>query len=115
MNRLLYKLGLGVLVFGSCIQVAYAEPKGWTNLSEVTDLVVTSNGGVNVKLSPVLSGCTSQSGYGGAYASIYPSHPGIELMQSNLLSAMMSGKKVKLYLSDDKCTVVEMRVTSGQT
>jgi hypothetical protein len=91
---------------------SYAQSSGWTALSEVTDLVVTANGGVNVKLSPVLSGCVSQSGYGGSYASIYPTHPGMDLMQSNLLAALMSGKKVALYLNDDKCTVLEMRVQS---
>jgi hypothetical protein len=81
---------------------------GWTVSSKVVRLVVTANGGVNVRLSPELSGCTSQSGYGGRYASIYPSHPGIMLLQSNLLAAYMSGKEVALWLNDDKCTVGEI-------
>jgi hypothetical protein len=41
---------------------AMAQGPGWTSVSTVIELVNTSNGGVNVRLSPDLTGCTSQSG-----------------------------------------------------
>jgi len=85
-----------------------AAKAGWTVSSKVVKLVVTANGGVNVRLSPELSGCTSQSGYGAKYASIYPSHPGVAAIHANLLAAYMSGKDVSLWLKDEKCTVGEM-------
>ena len=85
-----------------------ADGPGWTQDSLVVKLVVTANGGVNIKLSPTLSGCVSQSGYGPYYASIYPSHPGIDRMKADLLAAYMAGKKVAIYLSDSNCTVGEI-------
>ncbi len=82
---------------------------GWTVSSQVIKLVVTANGGVNVRLSPELSGCTSQSGYGPRYASVYPDHPGIQNIQANLLAAYMSKTPVTLFLvSDGTCRVGEM-------
>jgi hypothetical protein len=51
--------------------ISQAAEAGWTVSSKVVKLVVTQNGGINVRLSPELSGCTSQSGYGAKYASIY--------------------------------------------
>ena len=86
----------------------FSDGPGWTELSQVEKLVVTALGGVNVRLSPELSGCVSQSGYGAIYASVYPDHPGINIIQANLLSAYMSGKPVRLYLGDDECKVTEM-------
>lgn len=87
---------------------AWAAGPGWTADSTVVKIVVTNSGGVNVRLSPEISGCTSQSGYGPAYASIYPDHPGIDRLHSSLLAAYISGKTVALYLSDDTCKVGEM-------
>ena len=88
-----------------------AAEVGWVYNREVSQIVTVINGGINVRLIPELTGCVSQSGYGQHFASIYPSHPGKELFQSNLLAAMMSGKKVSLYFSDDKCTVTEMIIS----
>ena len=85
-----------------------ADGPGWTIESNVELIVTVINGGINVKLSPDLNGCTSQSGYGEHFASIYPDHAGVSLFQSNLLAAMMSGKKVRLYLMDSTCKVGEM-------
>ncbi len=51
---------------------AHAAGPGWTANATVTKLVITGDGGVNVLLKPALSGCTSNSGYGSAFASIYP-------------------------------------------
>ncbi|MDR6985122.1 hypothetical protein J2X32_003779 [Rheinheimera pacifica] len=87
-----------------------AQGPGWTVVSEVTEVVTVSSGGLNVRLTPDLTGCESQSGYGQHHASIYPDHHGINLFQSNLLAAMISGKKVTLYFTDNKCRVSEMRI-----
>ena len=89
---------------------AFAQGPGWTVKSTVVQLVVTSNGGVNVRLSPDLTNCVSQSGYGGSFASIYPSHAGIDRMKADLLVAMTSNLPVMLYLNDANCTVTEMRL-----
>ena len=94
------------LILGT--SVSYADGPGWTAASEVKNLVVVANGGVNVQLSPPLSGCTSQSGYGQHYASVYPDHPGLNAFHSHLLAAKMSGKKVQIYLSDNTSRAVEM-------
>lgn len=91
-----------------CVAPASAQGPGWTVNSTVTKLVVTANGGVNVRLSPELTGCNSQSGYGPNYASIYPSHPGINRMKADLLIAYLNGTPVALYLSDNTCTAVEL-------
>jgi hypothetical protein len=76
--------------------------------STIVKLVVTANGGINVRLSPDLTGCTSQSGYGPAFASIYPDHPGIDRLHAQLLAAYTSGKPVALYLMDSTCKVGEI-------
>lgn len=101
---------LFVFVLVSCAGSSFADGPGWTAWSDVKQLIVTSSGGINVRLSPDLSGCVSQGGYGPLYASIYPNHPGINLLQSNLLAAYVSGKKVQIYLSDNQCKVAEMRL-----
>ena len=88
----------------------YAAASGWTEHSKVTQIVVTAGGGVNVKLSPELSGCVSQSGYGEKYASVYSTHPGLQAIHANLLAAYMAGKDVRLWFSDDTCKVGEMRI-----
>ena len=87
---------------------AQAAGPGWTANSTVTKVVVTGDGGVNVHLSPALSGCTSNSGYGQAFASIYPSHPGINRMKADLLAAYLTGGTVALYLTDNTCRVGEL-------
>lgn len=87
---------------------ALAQGPGWTANSTVTRLVVTADGGVNVRLSPDLTGCVSNSGYGSAYASIYPNHPGINRMKADLLAAYINGTPVALYLSDNTCKATEM-------
>jgi hypothetical protein len=101
-------LGAAAAVALTKSTVAFAQGPGWTANSTVVNLVVTANGGINVRLSPELTNCVSQSGYGSAYASIYPSHPGLKEMQANLLAAYLTGGKVALYLSDANCTVYEM-------
>ena len=103
--RLLSTLGLALLAVPS-----FGQGPGWTAVSTVVQVVNTSNGGVNVRLSPDLTGCLSQSGYGGAYASIYPDHPGINRIKADLLVALTTGTKVSLYLNDANCTVAEMRL-----
>lgn len=86
---------------------ALAQGPGWTSVSTVVYVVNTANGGVNVYLSPVLTGCTSQSGYGPAYASIYPDHPGINRIKADLMIAFTTGARIQLYLGDSTCRVSE--------
>ena len=87
---------------------AIADGPGWTPNATITKLVVTFSGGVNVRLNPEVSNCVSQSGYGPNYASVYPSHPGINRIKADLLAAYLSGKTISLYLSDNTCTVGEI-------
>ncbi len=89
---------------------ALAQGPGWTAISTIVEVVDTMNGGVNVRLSPNLSGCTSQSGYGGSYASLYPTHPGISRIKASLLTAYATGSQISLYLNDDTCTIAEVRL-----
>ena len=95
-------------IFSVYSMCSWADGPGWTANSTVTKLVVTLHGGVNVRLSPDLQNCTSQSGYGAHFASIYPDHLGIDRMKADLLAAYMSGKTVALYLMDDTCKVGEI-------
>lgn len=97
-----------VLAFALWPLLAWAQGPGWSANSHVTKLVVTAGGGVNVRLSPELVGCVSQSGYGPNYGSIYPSHPGINRIKADLLAAYVADKVVAVYLSDDKCTITEV-------
>lgn len=105
-HRLLCALGLALLLPLST--PTHAAGPGWTGNSTVAKLVVTADGGVNVLLSPALTGCTSNSGYGPAFASIYPSHPGINRMKADLLAAYQTGGTVALYLTDSTCRVGEL-------
>lgn len=85
-----------------------AAQKGWTSNSTIVTLAVTGDGGVNVRLSPELEGCVSNYGYGPTFASIYPSHPGINRMKADLLAAYLTGRTVALYLIDGTCRVDEL-------
>jgi hypothetical protein len=86
---------------------AYAE-SGWIYNRMVVSLVNTANGGFNVRLSPDLTACVSQSGYGPNFASVYPTHPGISRLKADLLVGFVTGKPVSVFLSDANCTVLEM-------
>jgi hypothetical protein len=102
----------GVVVLSMCALAsafpALAQGPGWTVQSTVVTLVVVVNGGINVRLSPDLTNCVAQSGYGPRYASILPTHPGLKELKASLLSAFHTGAPVYLYLSDQNCTVGEM-------
>jgi len=106
LHRLLCALGLALLLPMS--PLAQAAGPGWTGNSTVAKLVVTADGGVNVLLSPALTGCTRNSGYGPAFASIYPSHPGINRTKVDLLAAYQTGGTVALYLTDNTCRIGEL-------
>lgn len=86
---------------------ARAEGPGWVLNRTVVNIVNTVNGGFNVRLSPDLTGCVSQSGYGSQHASVYPSHPGLSRIKADLLTALVTGKPVSLYFIDNTCTVGE--------
>ena len=87
---------------------ASAEGPGWTANSTVKKLVVTADGGVNVLLSPQQTNCVSNSGYGPGFASVYPTHPGINRIKADLLSAYLTGGVVALYFVDNTCRVQEV-------
>jgi hypothetical protein len=87
---------------------ALAQGPGWTANSTIVRIVDTSNGGVNIRLSPDVTGCTSQSGYGSNYASIYPDHPGIARIKATLLMAYATGATVSVYLGDGTCRITEV-------
>lgn len=109
MSALLRSFG----VFAFCFITAHAvmaDGPGWTVASKVVKIVVTVNGGVNVRLSPELSGCVSQSGYGALYASLYPDHAGIDRIHSTLMLAYASDKPVSIYLTDSNCKIGEVEL-----
>jgi hypothetical protein len=110
-TRALTMVALLVCAFAA-VPTATAQGPGWTVKSTVIRLVNTSNGGVNVRLSPDLTNCVSQSGYGSNYASIYPNHEGINRIKADLLYAFATGTQVSIYLSDANCTVSEMTLES---
>ena len=105
MKKIIKVLAVSLLAVA---QQSVAQGPGWTANSTVTKLVVTATGGINVRLSPDLTGCTSQSGYGPSYASIYPDHPGIDPIKADLLAAYLTGGIVSLYLNDSTCRVSEI-------
>jgi hypothetical protein len=123
-SRRLRFSGLSPIVFGPAARLAIgtavvatlaglaapasAEGPGWTVNATVKKLVVTYNGGVNVRLSPDLTNCASQSGYGPNFASVYATHPGINRIKADLIAAYVSGSAVSLYLGDSTCRVEEM-------
>jgi hypothetical protein len=90
-----------------CATPALAENVGWTANATVKKLVVTSDGGVNVLLSPSLTTCVAQDGYGNQMASIPATHPGLKQIKADLLTAFVTGTPVSLYLVDSTCKVGE--------
>lgn len=108
MKKIFIKLFF-VAAVSFCIPVANAE-QGWIVSAKVVRIVATSNGGINVRLSPELTACTSQSGYGPTYASLYPDHPGINRIHAILLTAYMSDKPVAIYLGDSTCKIQEVEL-----
>jgi hypothetical protein len=94
------------------IPTAMADGPGWTVKSTVIRIVNTSNGGFNVRLSPDLTNCVSQSGYGPSYASVLPNHPGLNRIKADLLVAFLTGTQVSLYLGDSSCNVGETALES---
>ena len=97
-----------LILFGTIASMANLAHAQWTPEVKVKSVVVVFSGGINVAVEPSLSGCVSQSGYGVKYASIYPSHPGLKAMHANLLSAMISGTSIRLYLLNSECAVGEI-------
>ncbi len=96
-----------LVTLGLIATPAFADGPGWTANSTIVKLVTTQDGGLNIMLSPGLSNCVSNSGYGPNFASVYPSHPGIKSIKASLLTAYTNGQPVALYLSTSQCTVLE--------
>jgi hypothetical protein len=107
-QSVLHKFACALTLLLAPLLSAHAAGPGWSVNSTVSKLVVTADGGINVRLSPELSGCVSNSGYGGSFASIYPNHPGINRMKADLLAAYLSGGTISLYFSDNTCRVTEL-------
>lgn len=87
---------------------ALAEGPGWIYNVTLVNIVDTAAGAINVRVTPDLTSCVSQSGYGPHFASVYPSHPAIDRIKATLLTAYLSGTPVSLYFSDNTCTVAEV-------
>jgi hypothetical protein len=105
-NKISFKAVLALCIYSLSVST-FAQ---WTVPVKVKTLVVVSSGGINVRVDPPLANCQSQSGYGGKYASIYPSHPGLKGMHANLLMALATGTQVQLWFSDEKCTIGEITI-----
>ena len=86
---------------------AHAEGPGWVYNRTVVSVVNTVYGGFNVRFSPELTSCTS-SGYGPNFASVYPDHAGLRLLKADMLTALVTGKPVSIYLADNTCKITEM-------
>jgi hypothetical protein len=104
-QRILGLVAIGAFVAGA--NPAQADGPGWIPNRTVVAIVNTGNGGFNIRLSPDLTGCVSQSGYGQNYASVYPSHAALNRIKADMLLALATGKPVSLYLGDATCTVSE--------
>lgn len=109
------KVILPAIALGTIMLVnpVFAEGPGWISNSQITELVVTGDGGLNVRLGNNLTNCVSNSGYGPGYASVYPDHPGLSKITALLMTAYVSGKSVSLYFSDNTCKVSEVIVSGN--
>ena len=94
---------LAVVTLATAASPVHADGPGWVLNRTVVNVLNTANGGFNVRLSPDLTGCVSQSGYG----SVYPDHPGVNRMKADIVTALVTGRQVSLYLSDSTCKVTE--------
>jgi hypothetical protein len=108
MKNFIKKLFFVFLGF-SFVPAVNAE-QGWIVSAKVIRIVATLNGGINIRLSPELTACTSQSGYGPVYASLYPDHPGINRIHAILLAAYMSDRPVAIWFSDSTCKIGEVEL-----
>jgi len=110
-RKVVVKNVVGAVAFMVLLAMAYptvAEGPGWTAVGKVVRIVNTANGGFNIRMSPELTGCVSQSNYGPAYASVLPNHLGLNRIKADVLLAFATGADIRLYLSDSNCTVAEM-------
>jgi hypothetical protein len=110
-NAVTMKRSGRALAFSLLLTMAHptiAQGPGWTEVGKVIRIVNTSNGGFNIRMSPELTGCTSQSNYGPNYASVLPSHSGLNRIKGDVLVAFTTGTDIRLYLTDSNCTVGEM-------
>jgi hypothetical protein len=107
MSKLTKSIAALVVVLFVAHFPARADGPGWVQYRTIVNIVDVASGGINVRLSPDLTGCTSQSGYGQHYASVYPDHPAINRIKATLLTAFVTGKTVSVYLVDNTCKVYE--------
>jgi energy-converting hydrogenase Eha subunit B len=97
------------ILFATIICVPSAVAGTWVH-GQVASIVGLPNGGINVLMSPSLSGCVSQAGYGPAYASLLPSNLGKDRIATLILAAYMSNKPISLYFGDSTCTISEVEL-----
>lgn len=102
------KIGLAISLIMIFSAPVFAEGPGWLTPSKIKRIVVVYSGGVNVKLENGPENCTSLSGYGKKYLSLYKDHPGVDRIYSLLLAAYASQKEVHIYLTDDTCKIGEV-------
>jgi hypothetical protein len=108
----LYLQSLFIAIFALYSVSSSAEGR-WITSAKVVKIVATNNGGINVRLSPEIEGCTvnSQSGYGLLYASLWPDHPGKDKITAIFLAAYMADKPVAIWLSDkETCKIGEVEL-----
>ncbi len=103
----MYLVSIVIFIFTSLS--VHAET-GWIKQAKITKIVGVVNGGINVRITPELTGCTSQSGYGSRYASLYADHKGKEEILSIMLAAYMADKTIAIYLLDDTCKILEVEL-----
>jgi len=98
---------LALAASATAVAPARAEGPGWVYNRTVVSVVSTAYGGLNIRVSPELSGCTS-SAYGPNYALVQPpTVDGLKFMKADMLVALVTGKPVSLYLTDNTCRITE--------
>ncbi|GJL66567.1 MAG: hypothetical protein NPIRA05_15380 [Nitrospirales bacterium] len=98
-----------LILFSMCVSSpSFAEGPGWRDASKITRLVVVASDGINIRLEDQLQNCTSISGFGAAFASVHPDHPGLDRIYALLLAAYVAQDEVQLYFSDETCKVTEV-------
>lgn len=94
---------IGRAVADMWILVAVVVVSGSLNVT-VTQRANTANGGFNIRVSPGLSSCVSQSGYGPwlrVHLSVSSRHQPDE--GGHLLVAFLTGTAMSLYFNDSSC------------
>ena len=87
---------------------ASAQGPGWHLNATIARMADITTGGINIRLSPDVSGCTSPMGYGPQYAYVTPDHVAINRIKATLLTAYATGTPISVYLADNTCKIGEV-------